>query len=379
MTPFLQESTTNMMSTTVLFRHLFLVLMIVHGLIHLLGFFKAFSLLEVNQLTQAISKPTGIGWLLTTLFFIVSAFLFSRDHPNWFWWALTAIVCSQVLIVFSWQDAKFGTLANLILLIVAFVALSSWRFESIYRKDVANGLARTAAIVTPLLQENDLAHLPAPVQSYLRYAGVVGQPKVKNFRLTFQGEMREKGKDWFPFTTEQYNFFDDPRRLFFMKANFKGLPTHGYHAYLDGAAQMQIKVLSLIPVVNLQGKDLFQAETVTFFNDLCLYAPAALIDKNIQWEALDEYSVKAVFQNRGVQITAILHFNAQGQLINFVSDDRIDVNQQKTIRFSTPISDYQNWNDYQLASYGEAVWHYPDGAFCYGKFHLQSIEYNVNH
>jgi len=61
----------------------------------------------------------------------------------------------------------------------------------------------------------------------------------------FEGEMRDKGKDWFRFTSEQYNFFDSPTRLFFMKAKVSGLPTHGYHSYKENRARMLIKLLSL--------------------------------------------------------------------------------------------------------------------------------------
>jgi hypothetical protein len=33
-------------------------------------------------------------------------------------------------------------------------------------------------------------------------------------------------------------------------------------------------------------------------------------------------------------------------------------------------------NGYNVPTYGETIWHYPDGAFCYGKFYLKEIEYN---
>ena len=36
-------------------------------------------------------------------------------------------------------------------------------------------------------------------------------------KIVFDGEMRDKGKDYFKFNSVQYNFFEDPTRLFFMK------------------------------------------------------------------------------------------------------------------------------------------------------------------
>ncbi|PSR15340.1 MAG: hypothetical protein DA408_03470 [Bacteroidetes bacterium] len=358
-------------------RYLLLCLLALHGLIHLLGFVKAFAIAPANQLTATISKPMGLLWLVAAALLLVTTFLLMRRSGHWFWWAFLAIGLSQVLLILYWQETKFGTLPNLVLLLTAIVALSNWRFESRYQQDVAASLRRTATTIMDTIGEQDLAHLPLPVQGYLRYVGVVGQPKVNNFRATWTGFMREKGKDWFPFTAEQYNFCAEPERLFFMKAKLKGLSTYGYHAYSDGEASMLVKVLSLFPVVDLQEKELFKAETVTFFNDLCLLAPAALIDKNIQWETIDPTTVRAFFNNRDVTVSAVLHFNEEGQLINFVSDDRLEVASKQAFRFSTPLANYRKFGKFQLLGYGEAKWHYPEGEFIYGKFYLQDLTYNI--
>lgn len=358
-------------------KYLFLLIVLIHSLIHLLGFVKAFQLAKVSQLTQDISKPIGILWLATALLFLLTAVLYMTAKPYWAIIAFVTIVLSQLLILMAWTDAKFGTIANIIILMVAIAGYGAWQFENSFRRDVAQSLERGDTTQNELLTEQDLQHLPAPVQQYLRYVGVVGKPKVKHARIEFRGEMREKGKDWFNFTSRQYNFYDDPERLFFMKARVKGLPTTGYHAYKDGKAGMLIKVLSLFPVVNIQGEELLKAETVTVFNDMCLLAPATLIDPGIQWEAIDDTTAQATFRNRGVSIFATLYFNKEGQLINFISDDRYAVADMQRYRFSTPLSNYQMINGYHLGTYGEAIWHYPDGAFAYGKFRVKNVEYNV--
>jgi hypothetical protein len=264
-----------------------------------------------------------------------------------------------------------------IILIVALIIYGQRSFQSQYQKDVQQGLARKAESQPDILTEQDLVHLPGPIQQYLRLAGVVGKPKVHNFKVTFEGDMRSKDQEWFRFTSEQHNFMDAPERLFFMKAKVKGLPTAGYHAYKEGEARMLIKLLSLIPVVNISGPEMLKAETVTVFNDMCLMAPATLIDDRIQWEPIDDLSAKAVFTVDKISITATLFFNEKGELINFISDDRYDVNQKQWLRFSTPVKEYKNINGFHLISYGEAVWHYPEGEFVYGKFRVKNIEYNL--
>ena len=92
---------------------------------------------------------------------------------------------------------------------------------------------------------------------------------------------------------------------------------------------------------------------------------------------INDLITKVVFTNRGHQISAILYFNETGQLINFVSDDRYDISDTKRYRFSTPVMDYKSIDGRNVVAYGQAVWHYPEGEFVYGKFYLKNIEYNV--
>lgn len=358
-------------------KYIFGFVLLVHGLIHLIGFAKAFQLARIDQLSMSISKPLGLVWLLTGIFFIVTFALAILKKEWWPILAIIAIVVSQVLIIIFWKDVKFGTIANIIILMVSITGFATIQFGNSYKKDVSSAMEKSN-FREEIMTKKDLAPFPEPVQSYLRYVGVVGKAKVRNVKIIFEGEMREKGKDWFKFTSEQYNFFDEPTRLFFMRARIKGLPIHGYHSYKNRGARMQIKLLSLFPVVDIGEPELFRTETVTFFNDLCLFAPAALIDDRITWEIIDERSSKATFTNKGTTISAILYFNEKGQLVNFISEDRFVIDEMTAYPFSTPAKNYKSINGYNLATYGEATWHYPDGVFVYGKFNVKSVEYNVS-
>ncbi len=349
----------------------------IHGLIHLLGFLKAFNIYTAKELTLPIAKPWGIVWLIAAVL-VLAAAVFHGCNWSYGWLvAVPALIASQALIIYFWKDAKFGTIANVILLVIAVIGFSGWMLKSQYKKDVAEGIERTKSIEKEIITGQDLEHLPGPVRKYLEYVGVVGKPKVKSVMVAFDAEMRSETMSWFLLGTEQHIFFDEYERLFFIEARVKGLPTRGYHRYKGGEATMRVKLLNLIPVADAGGEKMFQAETVTLFNDMCFLAPAALIDKNIQWERIDDTTVRARFTNRGVTISALLFFNGTGQLVNFVSDDRYDINRMQKYRFSTPIGNYREINGYNLPTCGEAVWHYPDGKFTYGKFRLQAVEYNV--
>lgn len=359
-----------------MFRYLLFFILLLHGLIHLMGFARAFGYATLPALTRAISRPQGAWWFVVSVLFVAAAFILLLKKDIWWMIALLAVLISQGLVLLSWQDAKWGTLANAAILLAIIAVNGSRYFERRFKKEVAVSMQH-ASTASVLLTEADIAGLPMLLQRYIRYSGAINRPRLHNMKIAFEGQMREKGKGWFSFTTEQYNFFERPVRLFFMKARMFGITVPGYHAYQNATASMQVKLFGLVPVVDRKAGELNKAETVTLFNDLCLFAPGALIDASIHWQPVDDSSVKAIFTNKEITIEASLYFNAEGQLINFVSDDRYDVTAKNQYRFSTPVSEYKNIDGYNLPTYGEAIWHYPEGKFTYGKFHLKAIQYNV--
>jgi len=144
---------------------------------------------------------------------------------------------------------------------------------------------------------------------------------------------------------------------------------------------MKIKILDVFTVVNEHGENMKRAETVTFFNDMVILAPQTLISNQILWEEVDESSVKATFTHNGITIHATLYFDEDGKLVNFISEDRLaleDDGVNTSVPWSTPISEYQEVNGLQLPKYGEAVWHYDDGDFTYIKLNVRNIEYNMD-
>ena len=93
-------------------------IILLHGLIHLMGFVKAFDLAEVSELTLPISRSWGLLWFLTALTLILSGGLWMLNVSTWWIPAIIGVILSQILVFTFWQDARFGSIPNLILLIV---------------------------------------------------------------------------------------------------------------------------------------------------------------------------------------------------------------------------------------------------------------------
>ncbi len=377
-------------------RRALVVVTVLHGLIHLLGAVKGLGWAQVPALQEPIGGVAGVGWFVAAVLMLVTAGLVALRARGWWWVAAPAVLVSQLVIVTSWNDAKAGTLANLLLAAAAGYGYASHGRPSLrarFHREAASALAGAAqegdaqagnasgAVVT----DADLEQLPGCVAGYLRRAGVVGQPRVTSFRATIRGRIRsDPAHAWMPFTGEQVNTYGSaPTRQFFIDATRSGLPVDVLHVYSRGHASMQVRLCSLAPLVDARGPDLDRAETVTVFNDLCVLAPAALIGPAVAWLAHDERHARAVFTVADNAVTADLVFNDDHELVDFVSDDRSTASTDgRTFvpqRWSTPLGGYRDLGGRHVAVDGQAHWHSPgpDAEFSYLDFHVDRIDYNV--
>ena len=123
-------------------------LLLLHGLIHLMGFAKAFGYAELPQLTQPISREWGVVWLLAGGLVVATAVMLAAGaRPYWIVGGL-AVLVSQVLIMTAWRDAWAGTMANAVLLLAVAHGLLTegpWSFHAQYLRDVEAGLSRSVA------------------------------------------------------------------------------------------------------------------------------------------------------------------------------------------------------------------------------------------
>lgn len=249
----------------------------------------------------------------------------------------------------------------------------------LYQSHVKASLA-AAPTSSGLITAEDLKALPEPLVRFMNYTGVVGTEHVTHFKAVLKGSMKlERGGEWHSVTGEQYNFIDEGRRLFNMSMIYKGLQINGIHHFYEGNAFMTIKVLDLFQVVHNEDEYMKAGETVTWFNDMCVMAPGALLNADVVWAEIDRNHVKGILTHDGITVAALLTIDDEGKLINFVSEDRYAANNDGTydnIPWSTPIHDFKRINGMNLGSVGKAVWHYDDEDFDY--FQLELVDVIIN-
>lgn len=101
----------------------FALFIVIHGLIHLLGFLKAFELAKVEELKMPINKTTGMIWLLASFLFIAMAILYLGNSPYYIGVGVSGVTLSQTLIWKDWEETKFGTIPNIFFGLFLFLSI----------------------------------------------------------------------------------------------------------------------------------------------------------------------------------------------------------------------------------------------------------------
>lgn len=364
----------------------FVVVLVVHGLIHLLGAAKGFGWAAVSELTSPVGPAMGAAWFAAGSLVIAAAVCLASEVRGFGVVGGVAVIASQTMIFTSWRDAQAGSLANLILLaavIYAYAARGPTSYATEYRREVAGELSTLSSQLE--VTEADVASLPPVVAAYVRRSGAVGKPRITDLRARIHGRIRATASAaWMPFIGEQVNTYGaQPSRLFLMDATWFGIPVDVLHVYRGSSATMRVRACSLVPMVNAAGPDLDRAETVTLFNDLCLLAPAALIGAAITWHSIDAHRIRGTFTNGSHTVSAELVFDHDHELVDFVSDDRLrastDGKSFTRQRWSTPVRGRRSEDGRQFITAGEGRWHAPtpEGEFTYLEFHIDETTYNL--
>lgn len=268
-----------------------------------------------------------------------------------------------------------------LLVLIGGIGLVFWRGPDLtgeFRRMLAAEVASDAARPHPLVTEASIAHLPEPVQRYVRTSGALGKPRPASLTVTYDAQMFAKpGAAAMTGVAVQYDRFDPPKRLFYMPSRMMGLPVKVLHDYDGTHASMRVRIAGLYSVVDAKGPEFSRIETVTLLNDLCLFAPGWLADPRLTWTPVDALAADVRFRNGPHEVAARLHFNAEGELVNFTSADRGVVQTDgsaKLAPWSTPVRDYREIGGQRVTTYGEAVWHEAAGDFAYGKFTVTGFE-----
>lgn len=366
-------------------RSILFTILVFHGLIHLIGFLKEFSIcskiLQNNQtlfqLSEVSSKIVGFAGCLIFILFVFSAvvFLFRKD----WWWipAMSGVLLSQIYILIYWNDAKYGTIMNIAIFLAAAISYGNWSFGRMVEKEKVDLLAKNMG--EKIILTNEMIHGFPIVQKWLIKSNVIGKPCALKIHLKQKGKMRTKldGR-WMSVEAEQY--FTTLFPGFLWIADVKAAPfihLSGRDKYLYGKGHMLIKVLSLFPVANAKGNQIDQGTLVRFLAEI-VWFPSAAVRPYIGWEEIDSLSARATMHFGGIEGSGVFKFNSKGDVLSFEAKRYYDRPQGATMEaWHIEIDEHsmKNLNGITIPTQSSVTWKLDQGDFNWFQLEITHIDY----
>ena len=368
-------------------QHIITALLALHGAIHVLGWLKWAHLSPVAQLSGRTLVPLSplterafAGLWASALILLTLAAglrLFSRE----LWWApaLAGLLLSQALIVVSWQDAKFGTVLNVLLLLPALAGATHAQFAGRIDHEVGTLLAAaTARSEQRPLAATDLAGLPAPVRRWLEQSGIVGRAPIRTLRLRQRGELRTAPEAAFlPATAEQYFTVDPPGFVWHVQARMFGvLPVEGRDLLAQGHGEMLIKAASLVSIVHARDEKIDHGSKLRFLGEV-VWFPSAALAPYVTWEAIDDSSARATMTSGKDPVSAVFHFDEQGRVVGLDAERYLGGGPSAQLTpWSIVCTEWRRFEGILVPSRGEVRWILPAGTFSYYRWEVEDIEFD---
>lgn len=360
-------------------KYLFTIVLGLHGLIHLMGFVNAFYTTDINMQVLGISKPIGALWLIVCVLFIIASSQFFTGK-NWFYIALIAVIISQFLILLFWKETKFGTILNVIILMVSLSKYSRHRFEKMVQKESKEILLKSVDSNSRIITKNDINNLPEIVQLWLTNSGVLDKKTITSVKLKQQGRMliKPNGK-WMPFEATQYFNVQNPSFVWSTTVQYMPfLNMIGRDKLLNGEGEMLIKLEGLIPVVNESDNDKINSGTmIRFLSEICWF-PTAAINDYIVWENINETSAKATFTFNDQSVSGVFRFTRFGELISFEADRYYGGGKTATLeKWFVETLSFKEFSGLKIPNKSKVTWKLAEGDFHWLTVQIKHIDYNI--
>jgi len=354
------------------------ILLAFHGTIHLLGFVGWSRLAAVPglsgrtlvSLSASGQRAYALVWLVATLVLLAAAALCAGRHAWWWATALLGVLLSQCLIVLAWDDARFGTIVNVLVLVPALVGLAHAHFTRRTDAEIRVLLARSSPPSTTSVSQSELQNLPAPVRRWLESSGVVGHERLRTVRLRQRGELRTSPSDaWMPARADQYFSVDPPAFVWRVDTAMMGvLPLAGRN--------MLVKALSLINVVDSADEKIDHSSLLRFLGET-VWFPSAALAPYIVWEPIDEMTARATMRQGGLDASAVFTFSDQGRVLGLSAERYLGGGASaKLTPWFVSCSEWRTFQGIEIPNRGQVSWTLASGDFTYYRWEILDVEFN---
>jgi hypothetical protein len=367
---------------------LLLLLLALHGLIHLLGAARCWGWARIPQLTGRSLWPMGwlpdwvqgMAWGLAASLLLLGAALLLADTRTWPWLAAVGIVLSQLLVLAYWPEAKWGTLANVLLLLPVAAGLGEARMERETEQYAYHLLHKHQEQALATVSAAELATLPPCVQHWLNAAGVTGHPRVRSAYLVQRGRMRLKpDASWMPYEARQLTTTSVPSVLWNARVQMlPGVQLLGRDYYTQAKGHMYIRLLGLLPVADARGPYIDQGSQLRYLAEMAFY-PTEALQPYLRWEQLNDSTARVYMTQGTEECHADFIFNAQNELCRITGPRYYEEQGKWTKRlWQIDLEGVQQADGLRVPERATLSWQLPEGLFTWAEMTITQLQYNVD-
>jgi hypothetical protein len=359
------------------------VLIVVHGALHLLGFLKAWGLAALPQMNgrtiillgAPATRVVGTLWLLAAAVLLIAAALHIAARESWWIAGAVGLLLSQALIILAWPDAKFGTVANVFILIAVLSAGATARFDRKVAEERATLLADVVTMPGAAVDAEALVDLPAPVRRWLSHAGVVGRLRSSRVRLAQSGELRTTPDGpWMSITAEQDFSVEPPGFVWQVRTTMlRVLPIVGRDRYHRGVGSMLITAAGLYPFVDASGPQIDLGARLRFLGEI-VWFPSAALSPRIRWSPIDDDTARATLVDGDEAVSAEFRFDAVGRFIALEAERAYGDEVGGRQRWIVTASEWRRHSNIEIPTRGEVLWRLPAGDFTYFRWQVDDLQ-----
>ncbi|SMG09052.1 hypothetical protein SAMN05661096_00183 [Marivirga sericea] len=359
----------------------FLIIVFIHGLLHILGFLKGVGIYEVKELSLPISKLLAILWLLASFLLLLYGITFLLSTQYAWLVGCIALVLSQILIMLFWNDAKFGTLPNVLILIVCILSYGQFHFHKMTTRESASLLNQNQPSKAKIVTPNEIEALPIPVKTWLQNSGAVGKPFITKGKVIQEAKMKMKPEqeDWMDAKAVQYSTIDTPGFIWIVDVKMNALLNfQGRDQFKNGKGEMLIKLNSLFNVVNEEGKKLDEGTMQRYLGEM-VWFPSLALSEYITWEKINDTTALATMDYKGTNASGTFYFNSAGDFVKFATF-RFRDNEENSRRFEwiLKVDRYKTFEGIKVPSSMSATWKLENRDWTWLRLEIKDLKYNEN-
>jgi hypothetical protein len=222
--------------------------------------------------------------------------------------------------------------------------------------------------------------LPIPIQRHLTYAISANAPEIRTARLRHGGTFRmSPNARWSPIEGAQYFSVAHPGFVWFASLHLAPLLwIQARDRLVDGRGNMRVKPLSTFTIADASGPEIDQGSTLRWLAE-SVWFPYALAGAAVEWAAIDAHSARASLRTDGLPVQAIFDVDADGRIVGLHAERYRDVGGGRSVLtpWSGRYSNYVEYGGFRVPSSVEVTWDLETGPFCYARFVITALEYNM--